>query len=308
MIQLTTTSSVQYYPNSLEDVVQVTSHDIDWTVQEDADDDDGVEFSFDSSTYDIGKSSCEISLIEIQRFYLRFLLQLREEHLLPRKIISNISTNIIMLLESLKKLILHRSMSSSSTSSTSSTSAESDRIDDRKFIIESLSTVINEVNSIIEATTRSEYQFVNLSKRLLNYTEPEEILLSSPDETAEYGYIIPVNKTLESLFRREEVFSLVRKNVINQRKIVNNDSDLMFSLREGNFGDRIDDKSLLIQIYIDDIGVTNPIGSRSSFHKMTMVYFALEDIPDEYRSEVQSINLLAVAPTNGIKVRKIDHT
>lgn len=124
MNQLTTTSSVQYYPNSLEDVVQ-----------EDADDDDGVEFSFDSSTYDIGKSSCEISLIEIQRFYLRFLLQLREEHLLPRKIISNISTNIIMLLESLKKLILHRSMSSSSTSSTSSTSAESDRIDDRKFII-----------------------------------------------------------------------------------------------------------------------------------------------------------------------------
>lgn len=297
MMQATRTSSIQYPPDSQGDFVQLKPHDNDLTIEEDVYGDED-EFVFDHSTYNIGEPPCEISVIEIQRFYLRFLLQLREEHLLPKKIISIISSNIIMLLESLEKLIMHRSSLSSST--------QIDQIQDGKFVIEApvVSIVISEVNSMIETTTRSEYQFINLSKRLLNYEEPKEILLSSPDETVEYGYMIPVERTLSSLFHREEIFSLVNRNVTNQRKIVKEDSDLMFSLREGNFGDRIDDKSVLVQIYIDDIGLTNPIGPRSNLHKMTMVYLSVEDLPDEYRSEVQSIYLLAVAPSNGIKVRE----
>ena len=79
----------------------------------------------------------------------------------------------------------------------------------------------------------------------------------------------------------------------------------MFSLREGNFGMRIDDESLLIQLYIDDIGLTNPIGPKKDRHKMTMVYFLLEDMPDKHRSQLQSINLLAICPSDSVKVREI---
>jgi hypothetical protein len=89
------------------------------------------------------------------------------------------------------------------------------------------------------------------------------------------------------------------------REAVKNDDDLMFSLRDSSFGSRIDDASLLIQLYVDHIGLTNPIGPRKDRHKMTMVYFLLEDISDQCRSQVQSINLLAIGPTNALKVRDV---
>lgn len=297
-------SPVQCSPDPFQDFPQLIPHDIDANVQEDMNSDDDDDSPFESScTPDIDEAECEISLAEVQRIYLRFLLQLREEHLLPKKIISSISSNIVVLLESLKKLVLHRSASSSFSST------ENISIPLEKFIIEShvLSTAVSDMTSIIEATTRSEHEFISLCKRLMDYQKPEEILLSSPGEKAEYGYIIPIEQTLSSLFHRKEIFSLISKNVVYQRDAVKNDEDLMFSLREGNFGDRFDDGSFLVQLYIDDIGVTNPIGSRSNRHKMTMVYFSLEDIPDKFRSEVQSINLLAVVPSNCIKVRKICH-
>ena len=81
------------------------------------------------------------------------------------------------------------------------------------------------------------------------------------------------------------------------------DDDLMFSLREANFGAQLDDGSHLIQLYVDDISLTNPIGPRKDRHKMTMVYYLVEDIPAKFRSLVQSINLLAIAPSHSLKER-----
>ena len=36
-----------------------------------------------------------------------------------------------------------------------------------------------------------------------------------------------------------------------------------------------DDANLLIQLYVDNIGLTNPIGQQKDRHEMTMVYFLL---------------------------------
>ena len=176
-----------------------------------------------------------------------------------------------------------------------------------ELVIEShvLSTLIHDVSSTIEATTRSEHEFVNLCKRFMDYQKPHEILLSTPGDRAEYGYVIPIAQTLSSLLHHQQILPLIAENIKCHRQAVENDEDLMFSLREGNFGPRIDDESYLIQLYIDDIGLTNPIGPRKDLHKMTMVYFLLEDIPDKFRSQVQSINLLAIGPCKSLKVWKI---
>lgn len=86
------------------------------------------------------------------------------------------------------------------------------------------------------------------------------------------------------------------------RKAVEHDDDLMVSFRHGNFGAGIDATDHLIQLYIDDVGLTNTIGPRRDRQKMTMIYFLLDGIPDQFRSLLQSINLVAVVPSQALKV------
>ncbi|CAF1634129.1 unnamed protein product, partial [Rotaria magnacalcarata] len=80
------------------------------------------------------------------------------------------------------------------------------------------------------------------------------------------------------------------------------DDDLMFAFLDGDYGSRIDDDSLFIQLYVDDIGLTNPIGVKNDRHKMFMVYFSLEDFPDQYRSQLEQIYLVAACESGILKV------
>jgi hypothetical protein len=77
----------------------------------------------------------------------------------------------------------------------------------------------------------------------------------------------------------------------------------MFSFRDGHFGNRIDDDSLLMQLYIDDIGLANPIGAKKDKHKMSMIYFSLEDIPDQHRSQLEHIYLVGICTSGTLKVK-----
>ncbi|CAF1079628.1 unnamed protein product [Adineta steineri] len=88
-----------------------------------------------------------------------------------------------------------------------------------------------------------------------------------------------------------------------QRQKTYNDDDLMFSIRDGYYVSRIDDDSLLFQLYIDDIGLTNPIGAKKDKHKMTMIYFSLEDVPDQYRLQLKNIHLLGICDVSRLKIK-----
>ena len=77
----------------------------------------------------------------------------------------------------------------------------------------------------------------------------------------------------------------------------------MFSVRDTYSGTTLDRDTLLIQLYLDDISLTNPIGSKRDNHKMTMVYFLLEDIPDQYRSKIDFIQLVGICESKFLKVK-----
>ena len=65
----------------------------------------------------------------------------------------------------------------------------------------------------------------------------------------------------------------------------------------------LDHDILLIRLYLNDISLTNPIGSQRDNHKMTMVYFLLEDIPDQYRSKIDFIQLVGICESKFLKVK-----
>ena len=97
----------------------------------------------------------------------------------------------------------------------------------------------------------------------------------------------------------------ILENIQQQQTITKHDDDLMFSIRDGYHGSRLDHDSLLLQLFLDDIGLTNPIGSKRDQHKMSMVYFSLEDIPDQLRSKVDFIQLVAVCESKILKVKAL---
>ncbi|CAF4263801.1 unnamed protein product [Adineta steineri] len=234
---------------------------------------------FDSITTD--ESISEL-LLMTKRSYMLFILKLREEYLLPQGVTNIISTYIVTLIRHLEILL------------------------NKKMIeIHQLHETLNDFSNMIGSISKNNYEFIKNCEKYLNYDSPEQVILSSPDETIEHAYFIPIDKTISSMLNSQPLLSEILENIQQQRISVENDSDLMFSIREGHYGDRFDEDSLLIQLYLDDIGLTNPLGAKRDKHKMTMVHFCLEDVPDKYRSKLNFIQLVAVCESKHLKVNSL---
>ena len=140
-----------------------------------------------------------------------------------------------------------------------------------------------------------------------SYEPPVEITIADTSSNDDYetAYFIPIERTLSRLLSNDTIVSQLLRSIDREKRSAALDDDLMFSFRDGYFGARVDDDSLLHQLYLDDIGVTNPIGAKKDNHKMAMFYFSLEDIPEQYRSKLDFIQLLAVCESKALKVQPL---
>jgi hypothetical protein len=239
-----------------------------------------------------------LSMIDVKRSYVSFLLQLREEFFLPKTTINTVSNYIVTLIEHLETLLEQQAVVNQSND-LSSTPTLNDKVVDLPI----LKKTMNEISIEIQNVTKNEYQFIMNCKKYFDYHAPEEILISTDGEHIEYGYYISIEKTLSSILSSKYFTTQIIQNMQQQKMLVKNDEDLMLSFRDGEFGKRIDDNSLMIQLYLDDIGLTNPLGAKKDQHKMSMFYFSLEDTPEKYRSQLDCIYLLGLCPSNILKVK-----
>ena len=60
-------------------------------------------------------------------------------------------------------------------------------------------------------------------------------------------------------------------------------------------------KIIRLQIYWDDIEVVNPLGSKTSIHKIAAFYFSIQNIPPVESSQLSSVYLLALAYSEDMK-------
>jgi hypothetical protein len=166
---------------------------------------------------------------------------------------------------------------------------------------------LREVFHLRKNTMNTITSYLQICHNLFNYDQPVAIINTDQNSNAEseIGYFIPIERSLRQMLDNERFLSLVLNNINKERRSNMLDDNLMFSFRHGQFGSRVDDDSLLIQLYLDDIGVTNPIGAKKDNHKLSMLYFSLEDIPDRYRSKLDFIQLLAVCPSKVLKVSSL---
>ena len=246
----------------------------------------------------------EITMNTIIKSFVLFVLQLREDFLLPKTTMNTITTYIITLIESLQILLRRKaglsSMNGSSLNSTTSI------VCDEMISLKTIEEIVSDVCRQLQCITKSEYRFTQHCCELLGYVPPVEITLSNGNaagEKSETAYFIPIEQTLLRMLNNDNFVSRILQQINREKKSTLLNDDLMFSFRDGDFGARIDDYSLLIQLYIDDIGVTNPIGAKKDSNKLTMIYFSLEDIPEQYRSKLDFIQLLGICNSKVLKVK-----
>ncbi|CAF4382200.1 unnamed protein product [Rotaria sp. Silwood2] len=265
---------------------------------------DDYETGFDDSVLSFGSITNDGkqlgSMWDIKRSYILFMLQLREECLLPKNVMSIISTYIITLMQNLETLLEKKAFNYTAESYSA---VSSSRKENKKAIeFDQLKHVLDDIRNAIQSNTKNEYQFVKQCEKYFAYTSPEEIVLSSAGEVPEHAYFIPIEKTLSSMLNYQPLVIQILENIQQQQTTTKHDDDLMFSIRDGYHGSRLDHDSLLLQLYLDDIGLTNPIGSKRDEHKMCMIYFSLEDIPDQLRSKVDFIQLVGVCEIGGFRL------
>lgn len=116
-------------------------------------------------------------------------------------------------------------------------------------------------------------------------------------ESFEY---IPITRTLESIIRNQNL----RFQIDNEPNNTNSESITSFrdtnTYKNSTFF-QSHPNAIRINLYYDDIEICNPIGSRSSFHKLAMLYFTIQNFPLQMNSALNNIYILAICYKSDIK-------
>lgn len=118
-----------------------------------------------------------------------------------------------------------------------------------------------------------------------------------------YQYI-PIIDTLRALFENQHF----RKMYLEYNKKVTSNTGVYEDFRCGSVfkNNALYQKypnSLQIKIMTDDFTVANPLGPRSSTHKLCGMYFLVENLPKEYLSRVENIFVISLSHSNDLKTQ-----
>ncbi|CAF1438390.1 unnamed protein product, partial [Rotaria sp. Silwood1] len=163
-----------------------------------------------------------------------------------------------------------------------------------------MEAIFTHVNWIINSISKNEYNFLKQCKKYFDYQPPTEIVLNTTEERA---YYIPLKQSLSSMLQNGQLMRAIIDNINSLSTRAAKDNDLILSNRQSrsvksNLSRQTNSNSLLLKLYTDGIGITNPIGAKKDSHKFTCFYYLLDDLPDIVRSQVNSIGQIIQSVKN----------
>jgi hypothetical protein len=169
----------------------------------------------------------------------------------------------------------------------------------------------------IESSWKKYFPCITPKQVILNPGEPlydwvnDENLGLILDEVFETGYIIPFLESLQQCLSIREVFESVMLSFACNNSAsdpVDNISDVW----DGSFIKSIPlyvqqkGAILCFQIYMDEVELSNPLGSKKGKHKVSVFYWVLMNVPPAFRSSLRSIQLLGIVGSELLKQRGVD--
>lgn len=138
--------------------------------------------------------------------------------------------------------------------------------------------------------------------------------MSIPKLLQSKGHYIAVTETVRSLFRNPSFRERYLKcNQIDSCESYHTcESDIYSGFCCGRVFKQNDlystfPNSLQIRIFTDDFTITNPLGPASTIHKLTAVYFSIQNLPLELLSKTDNIYVVALLHSDDIKTKETDY-
>ncbi|XP_071138269.1 uncharacterized protein [Mytilus edulis] len=234
------------------------------------------------------QNEIDISDIDFKRRFAIFLLNLRENFKLPSNSISQVVNELTDMIcfhqaEVLKKVI----------SFCSDKGLGEGEIDQLKLLMTEQSQIESACLQL-----NSEYKLNKYVRENFGFVPPVQYDLNRNSKHGKYQYI-PIFQTLEKLLSHDDVFSYI----INDHQSGEN------NLRDFCDGDLYknhelfssDHTALQIIFYFDEFTASNPIGHKVKNFKIGAFYMTLGNIPPKYRSQLYTIQLVALCMSSLLK-------
>lgn len=121
-----------------------------------------------------------------------------------------------------------------------------------------------------------------------------------------YQYV-SITQTIVALFQREDFCTAYRKyNESSHTEPGVYNSFQSGSAFASNELFKTRPESLQIEIGTDDFEVCNPLGSKSTLHKICAVYFTIKNVSPQHRSKLDNIFLVALCNSDDLKTKFTD--
>ncbi len=169
--------------------------------------------------------------------------------------------------------------------------------------------------SRLETTWSKVFPTVMPESVILNESDPSYDWKNDPeiglilDEVFEMGYIIPFLKSLKQFLSIKAVYDAV---LVNFKQNSSESSEVYSDVWDGKFVKRdtayieLGGAILCFQIYMDEVELANPLGSKKGKHKVSVFYWVLMNLPPRFRSCLRSIQLLGIVSCDLLKHRGVD--
>jgi len=165
--------------------------------------------------------------------------------------------------------------------------------------------VIDEINmsTFMSAFASHPKRTAYYRQNIVTYVEPKEVIIGHKfisqsgciKQSVRLGYIIPFEKSLRNLLSMPEVWHYVQNSHQGDNEYMHDICDGSFIRTNSMFS--VNSTALQVILNCDDMEIVNPLGSHVKKHKITLFYYSLGNIPPEYRSRTDVIQLLAFAKT-----------
>ncbi|ESO88651.1 hypothetical protein LOTGIDRAFT_165435 [Lottia gigantea] len=159
----------------------------------------------------------------------------------------------------------------------------------------------------LEALSSSKQRYNYYFKHMVTYVKPEELLLGKRRRVvkgviktiSDFGYIVPFKKNLENLLNMPEMFNFIKTPHKSPDDFVHDVCDGEYIQGNTLFNDH--PSAIQIALSTDDLEIVNPLGTNIKKHKISLYYFSILNIPPQFRSRINSIQLLAIAKSKLVK-------
>jgi len=141
----------------------------------------------------------------------------------------------------------------------------------------------------------------------MNLVKPVEVILGSRKVLKKgiltdndlKGYCIPLHSSISSLLSMPDVWRFVVNGHVSRDQFMHDICDGAYVTSHPVFVKN--PAALQIILNTDDLEIVNPLGSHVKKHKITVFYYTLANIPPQYRSQLQCIQLVAIAKTQHLR-------